>query len=100
MEVTDVAVDVQIALGSPPDGPIFIGTANLANALVGSTWGSPTRSRHFLRRYYLCIQRIKAGRALLGHFPDTDFHYPADFLTKWVSLAWPSSRPLSPTSPT
>jgi hypothetical protein len=85
MEQTDVAVDVRIALGSPPDGPIFIGTDNMANALVGSTWGSPTRSRHFLRRYYLCIQRIKAGRAVLGHVPDTE--NPADFLTKWVSLA-------------
>ena len=85
METTDVAVDVRIALGSPPDGPIFIGTDNMANALVGSTWGSPTRSRHFLRRYYLCIQRIKAGRAVLGHVPDTE--NPADFLTKWVSLA-------------
>jgi hypothetical protein len=81
MEVTDVAVDVKIALGSPPDGPVFIGTDNLANALVGSTWGSPTRSRHFLRHYYLTVQRVKAGRAVLGHVPDTE--NPADFLTKW-----------------
>jgi hypothetical protein len=36
----------------------------------------------FLRRYYLCVQRIKAGRAVIGHVPDTE--NPADFMTKWA----------------
>jgi hypothetical protein len=85
MEATDVATDVLIALGAAPDKPAFVGTDNLANALVGSTWGSATRSRHFLRRYYLCVQRIKAGRAVIGHVPDTE--NPADFMTKWVNKA-------------
>ena len=88
MEATDVATDVLIALGAAPDKPTFVGTDNLANALVGSTWGSATRSRHFLRRYYLCVQRIKAGRAVIGHVPDTE--NPADFMTKWAVQLHPT----------
>jgi hypothetical protein len=28
------------------------------------------------------VQRIKAGRAVIGHVPDTE--NPADFMTKWA----------------
>ena len=47
-----------LGLGVPPNGPTLIGTDNLANQKVGSGDGSPTRSRHFLRRYYALQQRI------------------------------------------
>ena len=49
---------------------------------VGSGAGSPTRSRHFLRRYYALQQRIAQGEVSLQYVPDEDM--PADFLTKWI----------------
>ena len=51
--------------------------------LVGSSEGSATRSRHFLRRYIVFKQRIAAGSVILGHVPDEQM--PADFLTKWIN---------------
>ena len=68
--------------GSPPDGPTFLGSDNFANALVASTWGSATKSKHFIRRYWLVVQRVKSGDLIVGHVPDTE--NAADFLTKWV----------------
>ena len=42
----------------------------------------PTRSRHFLRRYFALKQRITEGEIVLKHVRDE--HMPADFLTKWI----------------
>jgi hypothetical protein len=47
-----------VAMGVPPQGPIFVGTDNITNALVASTQGSPKKSRHILRRYYAFMQRV------------------------------------------
>ena len=47
-----------------------------------SDQGTASRSRHFLRRYYAFLQRVKAGEVAIGHVPDSD--NPADFLTKWL----------------
>ena len=69
-------------MGILPQGPTFIGTDNLSNALVASDQGTASRSRHFLRRYYAFLQRVKAGEVAIGHVPDAD--NPADFLTKWL----------------
>ena len=70
------------ALGVPPDGPTLIGTDNLANQRVATTVGSPTRSKHFLRRYAVLKQRIAQGECVLKHVKGLEM--PADFLTKWV----------------
>ena len=74
-----------MAIGDPPIGPVFIGTDNFSNALVASTWGTARTARHFIRRYYTTLQRVKAGLVRVGHVPDKE--NPADFLTKWVSAA-------------
>ena len=73
------------SMGDPQDQPSFLGTDNFANALIASNEGNATRSRHFLRRYYVLLQRVKAGDNVIGHVPDTE--NPSDFLTKWVSKA-------------
>ena len=69
------------SMGDPQDQPSFLGTDNFANALIASNEGNATRSRHFLRRYYVLLQRVKAGDNVIGHVPDTE--NPSDFLTKW-----------------
>ena len=84
-ELVEVARDVLTAMGVPPQGPTFVGTDNLSNALVGSGTGSASRSRHFLRRYYTFLQRVKAGSVALGHVADAE--NPSDFLTKWLGGA-------------
>ena len=81
-EDTAVGRDVLTAMGLPPKGPTFMGTDNLSNALVGGNAGSAKGSRHFLKRYYNYLQRVKLGEVVLKHVPDA--HNPADFLTKWV----------------
>jgi hypothetical protein len=80
-----VTRDICRGLGDPQDGPSFLGTDNLANALIGADQGNAARSRHFLRRYFIMHQRVKAGEAIVGHVLDTE--NPADFLTKWVDKA-------------
>ena len=66
------------ALGAPT----YVCTDNMSNALVGSTFGSATRSRYFLRNYYVLHQRVEEGILAVGHVADTEC--PADCLTKWV----------------
>ena len=46
---------------------------------VGSGAGSPTRSRHFLRRYYALQQRIAQGEVSLQYVQDVDEDMSADF---------------------
>jgi hypothetical protein len=71
MEVTDVAVDVKMALGSPIDGPVFVGSDNLANALQHHTpnGSRPVRSL-----------RKSAGFSVSGTWPSSA--RPA--LTRWM----------------
>jgi len=76
------ASEIALGLDDPPAGPILVGTDNFSNALVASTWGSASRSRHFYRRYYALIQHVKDGDVIIGYVADA--HNPADFLTKWV----------------
>ena len=52
----------------------------LSLSIVGGGTGSAARSRHFLRRYYTFLQRVKLGEVTLKHVPDEE--NPADFLTK------------------
>jgi hypothetical protein len=78
-----VVRDICRGLGDPQDGPSFLGTDNLANALIAADQGNATRSRHFLRRYYILHQRVKAGEIIAGHVLDVE--NPADFLTKWTT---------------
>ena len=84
-EAISYAREILRALGTPPAGPTLIGTDNLANQKVGSGVGCPTRSRHFLRRYWALKQRIQSGEAQLRHVDDESM--PADFLTKWIPSA-------------
>ena len=79
------ARDIAVALGRPPKGPSFCGTDNLANALVGSAWGTAKGSKHFLRLYWTIIQRVTAGDVAVGHVRDAE--NPTDFLTKWTTKA-------------
>eukprot|EP00962_Isochrysis_galbana_P061734 scaffold43358_cov747-Isochrysis_galbana.AAC.1 len=76
------AREVLRALGTPIDGPTLVGTDNLANMRVGSLAGCPSRSRHFLRRYHVLLQRVAAGEVILRHVPSAQM--AADFLTKWL----------------
>lgn len=82
-EILSTAREIFRAAGIKLNGPTFVGTDNISNALVGSGEGSATRSRHFLRRYYTFMQRVKAGECTLKHIPDAE--NPADFLTKSYS---------------
>ena len=70
------------AFGVAPVGPTLITTDNLANQKVATGVGCPTRSRHFLRRYFALKQRISSGEVMLKYTPDAQ--QPADFLTKWI----------------
>ena len=81
-EVISYAREILRALGVPPVGPTLITTDNLANQRVGSGIGCPTRSIHFLRRYFSLKQRIASGEVDLRHIPDKEM--PADYLTKWI----------------
>ena len=81
-ESVSYAREILRGLGVAPAGPTIIGTDNMANQKVGSGFGAPTRSKHFLRRYWALKQRIQAGECTLVHVPDTEM--PADFLTKWI----------------
>ena len=84
-EAVTHAREILRALGIAAEGPTLISTDNLANQRVGSGVGCPSRSRHFLRRYFALKQRIADGECTLRYVPDE--HMPADFLTKWISKA-------------
>ena len=62
--------------------PTLLGTDNLANFKVATGVGCPTRSRHFLRRYFVLKRRIASGDVTMLHVPDAQM--PADCLTKWL----------------
>ena len=81
-EAIAYAREILRALGVAPAGPTLLTTDNLANQRVGCGLGAPTRSRHFLRRYFALKQRIQAGEAVLRYVDDANM--PADFLTKWI----------------
>ena len=70
------------AFGTPPMGPTFVGSDNMANTIVASGRGMPARSRHCHRRYEVFLQRVRHGEVEIGHVPDEE--NPADFLTKFV----------------
>ena len=72
------------AFGVPPDGPTLLTTDNMANLTVATGVGCPTRSRHFLRRYFALRQRLAEESVTLKHVSDEQM--PADFLTKWIPL--------------
>ena len=84
-EQVSYAREILRAFGVAPSGPTFVGTDNLANQKVASGDGSPSRSKHFLRRYWVLKQRIRHGEVNLVHVPDEQM--PADFLTKWIPRA-------------
>jgi hypothetical protein len=65
-EVVTFAREVGRAIGAPCDGPTLIGTDNLANLSISSGKGTPSRSKHFLRRYHVLVQRVaRRGRRWL-----------------------------------
>ena len=79
------AREILRAFGVALDEPTLLSTDNLANQKVGSGVGCPSRSRHFLRRYFTLKQRIAEGDVTLRHVDDESM--PADFLTKWIPRA-------------
>ena len=83
-EMIAYAREILRAFGTPPDGPTLIGTDNMSNLRVASTSSCPTRSKHFLRRYEVLMQRVREGQVVLKHVPDINM--PADFLTKWIPI--------------
>ena len=84
-EAISYAREILRAFGTPPDGPTLIGTDNLSNLRIASTSSCPSRSKHFLRRYEVLMQRVRDQEVTLKHVPDVNM--PADFLTKWIPLA-------------
>ena len=66
-------------------GPTFIGTDNTANQRVASGAAVPARSKHFLRRYHVLLERVRSREITIGHVPDRSM--PADFLTKWIGAS-------------
>ena len=64
------------AFGVPQQGPTFIGTDNTANQRVASGAAVPSRSKHFLRRYHVLLQRVRSqeisrrSRSATLHVPD------------------------------
>ena len=81
-ELVTYAREILRALGVLADEPTLITTDNLANYKVASGAASPSRSLHFLRRYFVLRQRIASGEVRLIHVPDES--QPADFLTKFL----------------
>ena len=81
-EAISYAREIFRAFGVLDDTPTLLTTDNLSNQKVGSGVGSPTRSKHFLRRYFALQQRIAGGELALKYTPDPSM--PADFLTKWI----------------
>ena len=77
-----IAREILRAFGVPPLRPTLIGTDNLANYKVVTGVGCPSRSRHFLRRYFVLKRRIASGEVTMVHVPDVQM--PADCLTKWL----------------
>ena len=45
----------------------------------------PARSKHFLRRYHVLLERVRSREITIGHVPDRSM--PADFLTKWIGAS-------------
>ena len=84
-EAIAYAREVLRGLGVAAGSPTLLTTDNLANQKVGSGFGCPSRSRHFLRRYGALKQRIAEGEVTLRFIPDEQM--PADFLTKWIPQA-------------
>ena len=84
-ECVAYAREIFRAFGVPDENPTLISTDNVANQLVASGTGSPSRSRHFLRRYFALKQRIRSGEVVVKHVDDPNM--PADFLTKWIPSA-------------
>ena len=80
-ESVSYAREILRAFGVPPDGPTLIGTDNLANFHVATGVGCPSRSKHFLRRYFVLKRRIAEGEVTMRHVPDEQM--PADCLTKF-----------------
>ena len=53
----------------------------IANFHVATGVGCPSRSKHFLRRYFVLKRRIAEGEVTMRHVPDEQM--PADCLTKF-----------------
>ena len=81
-EQIECAREILRAFGTPPSRPTLIGTDNLANFKIATGVGCPSRSRHFLRRYFVLKRRIAQGDVTMLHVPDAQM--PADVLTKWI----------------
>ena len=75
--------EITRALGIELEGPTEILTDNLANQIIASKSGWPTRSRHFMRRYHSLLRRVEMGECVVRKV--TDAENPSDFLTKWLS---------------
>ena len=70
-ELIAYAREILRALGIPADGPTLIGTDNLSNQRLASNSGCPTRSKHFLRRYEVLVQRVREQQVTVKHVPGT-----------------------------
>ena len=73
------------AFGVAQEEPTIVGTDNTANQRVASGAAAPSRSKHFLRRYHVLLQRVRSKEISIVHVPDRCM--PADFLTKWIGAS-------------
>ena len=81
-EINSHVREIARALGIKLDGPTEILTDNLANQIIASKSGWPSRSRHFFRRYYSLLRRASMGECVVRKVSDAE--NPSDFLTKWL----------------
>jgi hypothetical protein len=81
-EAVAYAREIKRALGAAPAEPTLVVSDNLPNVSVAMRKGAANRAKHMLRRYYVLMQRIRAGEITVCHVKDEE--NPADFLTKWV----------------
>ena len=84
-KVTEMAVycrEIAVALGIELGGPTKCATDNTSNLQISSGKGAANRTKHCIRRFLACRQRVIEGQVSLEHVKDVD--NPADFLTKWL----------------
>ncbi|KAL1519994.1 hypothetical protein AB1Y20_023476 [Prymnesium parvum] len=81
-EHVEYASQIARALGVAAAEPVPIGTDNASNRQIAMRQAASNRSKHLLRRYWVLLQRVRAGEVRVVHVRDDA--NPADFLTKWV----------------
>ena len=81
-ELVEYLQEILRAMGRPMPRPIPIGTDNSADSRIAGGIGTPSASKHLIRRYVSFRGRIKRNVASIYHIHDVENY--SDFLTKWL----------------